>query len=213
MIRNGLPGNLKYGNLNYSNNSYIYPTKAALRKYTSIVLLLILLFNMVGYRALFYYAERKADAAMESRLDKDQYDENELVSLTIPLHNPYQLEQKSFERVNGEISFQGKTYKFVKRMVSGGNLVLLCMPDVRKMVLKKAKADYGNAANGLTNNGKSSSRSGTQKNFSGGDYIDQFTNFEILKFENEAVAYHIFSLVSFSDPHIAAPGQPPQYRA
>ena len=65
---------------------------------------------MVGYRAWFYYAEQKADAAMESRLDKDQYNESELVALTIPLNNPYQIEQSGFERVNGEISFRGSTY-------------------------------------------------------------------------------------------------------
>ena len=120
---------------------------------------------MVGYRAWFYYAEQKADAAMESRLDKEQYEENELVSLTVPLYNPYQTEQTSFERVNGEISFEGKTYKFVKRRISDGNLVLLCIPDVRKMVLKKAKSEYGNAMNNLTANSKNTSRSGYTKNF------------------------------------------------
>src|SRR5664279_622544 len=93
---------------------------------------------MVGYRAWFYYAERKADAAMESRLDKDQYDESELISLSIPLNNPYQNEQSGFERIIGEINFRGNTYKLVKRRITDGILVLLCLPDTRKMVLKKA---------------------------------------------------------------------------
>jgi len=98
---------------------------------------------MIGYRAWFYYAERKADIAMETRLDKDQYDENDLISITVPLDNPYQLEQRTYQRIDGEINFQGKNFKYVKRKVSDGKLILLCIPDARKMVLKKAKAEYG----------------------------------------------------------------------
>jgi len=184
-----------------------------LRKYASIILLLVLLFNMVGYRAWFFYAEQKADAAMESRLDKNQYQENELVSVTVPLYNPYQTEQTPFERVNGEISLQGKTYKFVKRRISDGNLVLMCIPDARKMILKTAKSDYGNAVNDLSGNSKNNSRSGIQKTLYGSDYINQFANLKIWKFENEAVVYHHIGSLKFSDPHIAAPGKPPQFRA
>ncbi len=67
-----------------------------MRKSASILLLLILLFNMIGYRALFYYAEKQADVSFEARLDKDLYEENDLVTLKIPLFNPYQVEQKTF---------------------------------------------------------------------------------------------------------------------
>jgi hypothetical protein len=184
-----------------------------LRKYASIILLLVLLFNMAGYRAWFFYAEQKADAAMESRLDKEQYEENELVLVTVPLYNPYQTEQTPFERVNGEISLQGKTYKFVKRRISDGNLVLMCIPDARKMILKTAKSDYGNAVNDLSGNSKTNSRSGIQKTLNGSDYIDQLANMKICKYEYETVVYHTIGFIEFSDPHITAPGKPPQFRA
>jgi hypothetical protein len=166
---------------------------------------------MVGYRAWFYYVERKADITMESRLDLNQYDESDLLSLTIPLNNPYQIEQTRFERINGEINFQGKTYKLVKRKVTDGNLVLLCIPDSHKMVLKKAKTEFGNETSGLTSNSKNSSGSGTQKNFSGSDYLKQFTNLEIRKFENVIIVYHSYHQICFSDPQIDAPGKPPQH--
>lgn len=193
----------------YSNNSYIYHTNNTLRKFASITLLLILLFNIVGYRAWFYYAEQRADAAMEFRLDKELYDESELFSLTIPLNDPYLTEQ-GFEHTVGEINFQGKTYRFVKRKISDGNLVLLCLPDARKMILKKASTDFGTATSGMAGNNKNSSRSGAQKHFSGSDYICKFANGQICKFGNEPFVFFTRHQFYFSEPHIASPGKPPQ---
>ena len=181
-----------------------------MRKSASVILLIILLFNMVGYRAWFYYAEKKADAYMEARLNRDQYNENELVSLTVPLNNPYQLEQKSFQRVDGEISFEGKTFKYVKRKVSNGNLILLCIPDTRKMVLKKAKTDFGNVSNDLTGNGKGSSRS-TQKSFSGNDYITNnfHINTPILPYSHTLILNRVLQN-NLASPFLVTPGKPPQ---
>jgi hypothetical protein len=181
-----------------------------LRKFASITLLLILLFNIVGYRAWFYYAEQRADAAMESRLDKELYDESELLSLTIPLNDPYLTEQ-GFERTVGEINFEGKTYRFVKRKISDGNLVLLCLPDARKMILKKASTDFGTSTSGMAGNNKNSSRSGTQKHFTGSDFLKQFANLEILKFENQSIVFFMHNEVCLTDPHITSPGKPPQH--
>ena len=184
-----------------------------MRKSASIILVLILLFNMIGYRAWFYYAEKKADAAMEARLDNDQYDENELVCLRIPLYDPYQLEQKTFERINGEVSINGKTFKYVKRKVSDGNLILLCIADNHKTVLKKAKTEYGNGANDLAGNSKSSGRSGTLKGFGGNDYINQCGSVVVWKCGSSNIKYAAFHIVDITDPHISFPGKPPKYTA
>ena len=184
-----------------------------MRKSASIILLLVLLFNMIGYRAWFYYAEGKADAAMEARLDQDQYNENELVAFTIPLYNPYQLQQKSFERVNGEININGKILKYVKRRVSDGNLILLCIPDNHKNILKKAKSDYENATNDLTSNSKNAGRNGVQKGFSASDYIYQCGSVVVCECGSSNLHYATFQISNFKDPHIALPGKPPQYMA
>jgi hypothetical protein len=166
---------------------------------------------MIGYRVWFYYAEQQADKVMESRLDKDQYDESELISITVPLDNPYQLEQRNFQRVDGEFSFEGRNFKYVKRKVSDGKLILLCIPDARKTVLKKAKSDYGNNVNDLTGNTKSSSRSGTQKSFSGNDYTsDTFQlNISILAYFHTSTPNSSVDS-NLASAHVSAPGKPPQ---
>ena len=106
----------------------------------------MLLFNAIGYRAWFYYAEKKSDRQLEAQLDRNQYKDEDLVTLKIPLHIPYQLNESQFERIDGEITLDGKLYKYVKRKVSEGNLILLCIPDVQKMTLKKAKTGFGTPA-------------------------------------------------------------------
>lgn len=199
--------------MKYSNIPYIYPIKTALRKYQSIALLLVLLFNVVGYRAWFYYVEMKADLAMETRLDNGQYDENKLIALSVSLDNPYQLEQKSFERVSGEICFEGKIFKYVKRRVFEGKLVVLCIPDDHRMALSNAKSAFGNAVNSLPNNRNTSPHSGFQKNIQGSDYINEWANGKTWQIAHESLEYYVMPLVGFSEPHIATPGKPPQSRA
>jgi len=183
-----------------------------LRKSAAIILLLILLFNIMGYRVWFYYAEQRADMAMESRLDKDQYDVNDLISITVPLDNPYQLEQRNFQRVDGEVNFQGKNFKYVKRKVSDGKLILLCIPDARKMVLKKGKAEYGNAANDLNGNSKGSPRSGSQKSFSGNDYTSETFQLStsILPFFHTSILVSVVNAKLVSQ-FIPSRGKPPRH--
>jgi hypothetical protein len=168
---------------------------------------------MVGYRAWFYYAEKKADAALEARLDKDQYNENDLLTITVPLNNPYLLDQNKFERVSGEISIQGKTFKYVHRKVSNGNLIIQCIPDAPKMVLKKANAEYGNNANGLAGSKKSSSRNNVLKNFGGNDYIEQRADMQMCNCANENSIRSQLGITLLADVYIASPGKPPQFRA
>jgi hypothetical protein len=212
-----MPKNLNYPeqvrkteNFIYWDNSYIYPTNYCMRKSASIILLLILLFNMIGYRAWFYYAEKKADAVMEARIDKDQYDDNDLVTLQIPLYNPYQLEQKTFERANGEVNINGKTFKYVKRKIYDGNLILLCIADNHKTVLKKAKSELGNGVNDLAGNNRGSR---LQKDFSGNDYINQYGSMGVWEYGSTIFQFHSFNIINLTDPHISSPGKPPKYIA
>jgi hypothetical protein len=184
-----------------------------MRKSASTILLLIFLFNVIGYRAIFYYAERKADASMEARLDKDQYDENELITVKIPLFNPYQLEQKSFERVNGEISINGKIFKYVKRKVSDGNLILLCIADTHKNVLKKARSEFENVSNDISANSKNPGRSGLQKNFKISDYFYQCANVQVCESGSSNIRHAAFHTINVRDPFVATPGKPPEFKA
>jgi hypothetical protein len=55
---------------------------------------------------------------------------------------PYLAENTAFERVDGEITVDGKLFKYVKRKIHNGQLVLLCLPDEKKTKLRSASLSY-----------------------------------------------------------------------
>jgi hypothetical protein len=120
-----------------------------LKKIAAILLLLILLFNWGGYRLFSHFLQHRANLQLQTKLDENDYDEKELIEIKVPLHLPYQLNWKSFERFDGQINVDGKHYKYVKRKVYNDSLVLLCLPNEKKQNLEKAKDDYFKVVNDI----------------------------------------------------------------
>lgn len=110
-----------------------------MKKLSSILLLLVFSFNLIGYKLLFGYLQLRSDQLIESQLDHNDYNESELFTIRIPLSMPYQIQNTDFERVDGEITVQGIIYKYVKRKIDKGELILQCVPDKRKMQLESGK--------------------------------------------------------------------------
>jgi hypothetical protein len=129
------------------------------KKLATILLLALLLFNFVGYKLVFNALQQKAGKDLVSRIDHNAYNEADLITITVPLSMPYLNDSKDFERKDGEITFNGKIYHYVKEKVSQGNLVLMCLPDEQKMRIQSAKDDFSKLANELQNN-TSSKKSG-----------------------------------------------------
>ncbi len=131
-----------------------------MKKFAAISLLLLLLFNFIGYRLLFYALQQKASNSIVAKIDKKEYNDAELITLTVPLSMPYITDSKEFESKDGEITLNGKVYHYVKQKISQGNLVLMCLPDEQKTHLQNAKDDFFRLANELQNNNSSSKKSG-----------------------------------------------------
>lgn len=127
----------------------------------------MLLFNWIGYRFVAHYLEQKADQSLEAKLDRNDYQESQLVEMRIPLNLPYLNDQPEFERVDGEVELNGQIYKYVKRKVVNGELVVLCVPNKDKMRLQTAKNDFFKLVNDLQHNnkGKKSENPTSYKNF------------------------------------------------
>jgi hypothetical protein len=183
-----------------------------LRKLTAIFLFTLFLFNIIGYRFVFFYAQKQSDKRLEASLDKEQYNESELVTITVPLSLPYQNDQDDFERVDGEITLNGKIHKYVKRKISEGNLVLLCLPDHNKMRLKKEKEDFFKDSNDLAQNHHSKKQENSKSSVKNilGEYDESHHKYVCALFDE--TSYHTSSNANVplcSAPH-ASPEQPPE---
>lgn len=167
----------------------------------------------MGYRAWYHFTQIQSDIAFQASLNKDEFNEADLITIKIPLSLPYQTDSKDFERVTGEVTFNGKIYKYVKRKVENGEYVLLCLPHHNKMQLEKAKHNFFEFANDLTqnNNSKKSDNSNT------GAFKKLFSEYEPYSFiyntnsagitlQNFVVTDNVKNLLT--SPHIS-PEQPP----
>ena len=148
------------------------------RTSTTILFLTIVLVNLGGYRLLTGYLQTHVNDELEARLDKQQYDENDLISVKTPLNLPY-YSSSAFERVSGEISVKGVIYKYVKRRVYNDTLEVLCIKDQNRTSLQHAKDEFYKQSNGLASHNKKPGSSGPVKPVFF-DYCNQFNQFSYL---------------------------------
>ncbi len=120
-----------------------------MKRFAAILLLGILFFNWYGYRLVSDLLQHQADARLEARLDQNDYDDSQLIEMRVTLTLPYQTNWAGFERIDGEIEINGIHYKYVKRKVENGQLVLLCLPDETRMRLQTARDDFFKLVNDL----------------------------------------------------------------
>ena len=121
-----------------------------MKKGASIFLLLVFLFNIIGYKAFFFYLEQQADIRIESKIQLLNEFDDRLITIKIPINLPYQTDWREFESIDGEMSFKGKTYKYVKRKVLRDTLILLCIDHTEKFQIEKKSADYFQKVNDIT---------------------------------------------------------------
>lgn len=184
-----------------------------MKKLTAILLLALFLFNLFGYRAWFYFAQHQSEVRLESALDKDNYDDANLITIKIPLSLPYFTNWKEFERVDGEVTLDGKIYRYVKRKVQDDQLILLCLPDNDKMHLESAKNDFFKYVNDLQQNASSKKSSNTN----GINFKNVLSDYDK---ENHATSAFVLSTSNIylspqdnnflSSITIASPEQPPE---
>ncbi len=146
------------------------------RKIAAALLLLMLLFNWIGYSFVSDYLQYSSDKNLEQQLDASLYNEDDLIELKLAINLPYQNNWADYERYDGEIEYKGVIYKYVKRKVANDTLYLKCLPNKKKMSLTAAKNDYFKMTTDLSQNDqskKSSPKNTITKNISQ-DFEDNF---------------------------------------
>jgi hypothetical protein len=105
-------------------------------------MILLLLFNVLGYYGVFLGLKYRNTQAITQKLDTENYRESETITLKVPLALPYHVDENEYERVNGEIEHNGEFYRLVKQKLANDTLYIVCIKDHQSKQIKNALADY-----------------------------------------------------------------------
>jgi hypothetical protein len=104
--------------------------------------------------------ESKADVTLQAKIESATYDESSLIEIRVPLNAPYLSDNiTDFERFYGELELDGVHYKYVKRKVENGELVLLCIPNKSKTEFQNSREEFFKLVNDLNNSQNKSKNS------------------------------------------------------
>jgi hypothetical protein len=183
------------------------------KRAASILLLGILAFNWVGYRFVSQYLEHKADIVLETRIDNAEYDESSLIEIRVPLNAPYISAGNSteFERFYGELEVEGVHYKYVKRKIDNGELVLLCLPNENKARFQNSRVDFFKLVNDLNNTSQSKEKnnSSSVKSFTT-EYKQENNSWSIKPFTQLRFHYFTANTRACAAGFANIPEQPPK---
>lgn len=140
--------------------------ETVLRKLAAILLMLILLFNIGGYRIALSLLQNSSDSRLETQIDNREYDESSLVEIRVSLNMPYQERFTEFERHYGEINIDGKSYTYVMRKIEGHEVIFKCIANESKEQIRTIHNDMAKANSAIDmNNSSQKHNSSVAKNF------------------------------------------------
>ncbi len=112
-----------------------------MKKFTAYALIVLLLLNVMGYYGVFLGIKYSHNAELTQHFDSADFDAYQSITIKVPLTVPYYGDTK-FERINGEIDYEGETYRLVKQKYQKDTLYIVCVRDVESKAIKQALADY-----------------------------------------------------------------------
>jgi hypothetical protein len=112
-----------------------------MKKVVSLCLVVLLLLNVLGYYGLFLGLKFNNALQVTHRLNSDNYLESETFTLKVPLTVPYYGDTE-FERVDGEIEYNGEFYRLIKQKLQKDTLYIVCFKDLKGKQLHQALAEY-----------------------------------------------------------------------
>lgn len=121
-------------------------------------MVLLLLFNALGFYGLFVGLRIKTTQDIVERLDLNQYSDSETITLKVPLSLPYTAGNDQYKRVNGEIEYNGEFFRLVKQKLSNDTVYIVCIKDVQSKKIKQALNDYVKTFSDKPVNTKSTSK-------------------------------------------------------
>jgi hypothetical protein len=130
------------------------------KRILSIALVVVFLFNVIGYYGIYVAMLSQARTALNEKIDREQYKEDQTITVKIPLALPYPVQQDEFQRVQGDFEHQGEFYKLVKQKYSNDTLYVVCIKNAEE---KKAFTVFSDLVKLSTDQNSSTSHNQNSK--------------------------------------------------
>lgn len=106
-----------------------------MKRLLAISLLLVQLYGLYGYTALYFYSVYRSDKLFNEQISMDRYSLDDLVSVKIPVKMPTVDDWKDYVPIAGQVQFQNNNYNYVKIKMTKDTLYLMCIPNYKKTKL------------------------------------------------------------------------------
>lgn len=114
----------------------------------AIILLLLILFNTLGYYGLYPLLRLRATRTQNQRIDAGAYHATETITLKLPLNLPYLLAgQGEDHRLHGSIRYRGNSYTLVSQRIDADTLYVVCLPDREERRVASLLARFADPTN------------------------------------------------------------------
>jgi hypothetical protein len=112
-----------------------------IRRFYSVLFLILILFNTIGYYCLFFIDKQKTEHI--ARIIEGNANEiSGNIIFRIPMDFPNDEIAKNFKLVDGEIRYDGETYLLVKQKLYQDTLYVVCMKDTQREEIRETIHDY-----------------------------------------------------------------------
>ena len=158
---------------------------------------------------MFWALRIQANQEISIRIEANQFKDDEVISLKIPMTLPYLMGDGSYRSVTGEVEHHGEFYKLIKQKQDGDTLVIVCVKNQVKKHLVKKMIDYSNLSNDFPASSKKT-QSLLSKLFK--EYAS-FQQNKIISSQGWAIKHVSYTISSFSSVTFesAVQGPPPRY--
>jgi hypothetical protein len=155
------------------------------------------------------YMQQKSAALLESKLDREQYKDEDLISIKAATNLPYYTNSKSYERAYGSVEINGVEYEYVKRRVYQDTLELLCIPNKAKTHLQTAKNEFFKISADLSSSQQQ--KKTTSLKISLPDFYQDIQSFSLNAFSTNTSTYFSFNTAFIKADYSSRTEQPPDH--
>lgn len=121
-----------------------------MKRPVAAILLLLFLFNTVGYYGLYPLLRMHSTHVLNQRVDAGAYSSNETITLKLPLSLPYLLVgQGDDHRLQGSLRHQGKLYTLISQHIEADTLYVVCLQNREAHRVASALARMNNPTHTL----------------------------------------------------------------